>query len=74
MKHNKELEFKEKRKKVNLKKGKRTAKNNHKATTLANKEDQWLKLWLLINLMIPVSNWILWVVGDRDQSEREGCN
>ena len=55
MKHNKELEFKEKRKKMNLEKGQRTVKNNHKATTLANKEDQWLKLWLLINLMIPAN-------------------
>ena len=52
MKHNKQHKFKEQRKNISWEKSERTSKNNNKPTTLANREDQWLKLWQLINLMI----------------------
>ena len=44
MKHNKQHKFKEQRMNISLEKSQRTSKNNNKPTTLANREDQWLKL------------------------------
>ena len=72
MKRNKQHKFKEQRKNISLEKSECTSKNNNKPTTLATEKingwscDYWLILWFL-----QMGSWILWVVGDRDWSERE---